>query len=78
MSPRSLKRYQWIKPLARWLFGQLDLLLMQTEHYARAVRILGVPPDRVAVTGNIKFDGVLTDRHNPRTNALRGPAGSEG
>ena len=72
MSPRSLKRYQWIKPLARWLFGQLDLLLMQTEHYARAVRILGVPPDRVAVTGNIKFDGVLTDRRNPRTNALRG------
>jgi 3-deoxy-D-manno-octulosonic-acid transferase len=71
MSPRSLKRYQWIKPLSRWLFGQLDLLLMQTEHYARAVRILGVPPDRVAVTGNLKFDGVLTDRRNPRTHSLR-------
>ncbi|HZV07876.1 MAG TPA: 3-deoxy-D-manno-octulosonic acid transferase [Gemmataceae bacterium] len=71
MSPRSLKRYQWVKPLSRWLFGQLDLLLMQTEHYARAVRILGVHPDRVAVTGNIKFDGVLTDRRNPRTDFLR-------
>ena len=71
MSPRSLKRYQWLKPLARWLFGQLDLLLMQTEHYARGVRILGVDPERVAVTGNIKFDGVLTDRHNPRTHYLR-------
>ncbi|MGH7174653.1 MAG: 3-deoxy-D-manno-octulosonic acid transferase [Gemmataceae bacterium] len=72
MSPRSLKRYQWIKPLSRWLFGQVDLLLMQTEHYARAVRILGVHPDRVAVTGNLKFDGVLTDRCNPRTHTLRG------
>ncbi|HTU91367.1 MAG TPA: 3-deoxy-D-manno-octulosonic acid transferase [Gemmataceae bacterium] len=71
MSPRSLKRYQWVKPLSRWLFGQLDLLLMQTEHYARAVRILGMHPDRVAVTGNIKFDGVLTDRRNPRTDFLR-------
>jgi 3-deoxy-D-manno-octulosonic-acid transferase len=71
MSPRSLKRYQWVKPLSRWLFGQLDLLLMQTEHYARAVRILGVHPDRIAVTGNIKFDGVLTDRRNPRTHFLR-------
>lgn len=71
MSPRSLKRYQWVKPLSRWLFGQLDLLLMQTEHYARAVRILGVHPDRVAVTGNIKFDGVLMDRRNPRTDFLR-------
>lgn len=71
MSPRSLKRYQWIKPLSRWLFGQLDLLLMQTEHYARAVRLLGVHPDRVAVTGNIKFDGVLMDRGNSRTHFLR-------
>jgi 3-deoxy-D-manno-octulosonic-acid transferase len=71
MSPRSLERYQWIKPLVRWLFGHLDLLLMQTEHYARAVRILGVDPARVAVTGNIKFDGVLMDRRNPRTRSLR-------
>jgi 3-deoxy-D-manno-octulosonic-acid transferase len=71
MSPRSLKRYQWIRPLSRWLFSHLDLLLMQTEHYARAVRILGVHPDRVAVTGNIKFDGVLTDRRNPSTDFLR-------
>lgn len=71
MSPRSLRRYLWIKPLSRWLFGQLDLLMMQTEHYARAVRILGVDPDRVVVTGNIKFDGVLTDRQNPRTHFLR-------
>jgi 3-deoxy-D-manno-octulosonic-acid transferase len=71
MSPRSLKRYQWVKPLSRWLFGYVDRLLMQTEHYARAVRLLGVPPERVAVTGNIKFDGVITDRHNPRTHYLR-------
>ncbi len=71
MSPRSLKRYERIKPVSRRLFSQIDLLLMQTEHYARAVRILGVPPDRIAVTGNIKFDGVLTDRHNPRTHYLR-------
>jgi 3-deoxy-D-manno-octulosonic-acid transferase len=71
MSPRSLRRYQLVKPLARWLFCQLDFLLMQTEHFARAVRILGVPPERVAVTGNIKFDGVLTDRCNSRTHFLR-------
>lgn len=71
MSPRSLKRYRRIKPLARWLFGQLDLLMMQTEHYARAVRILGVDPNRVAVTGNLKYDGVLSDRGNPQTAFLR-------
>lgn len=71
MSPRSLRRYQRLKPLSRWLFGHLDALLMQTEHYARGVRILGVPPDRVHVTGTVKFDGVLTDRRNSRTHFLR-------
>jgi 3-deoxy-D-manno-octulosonic-acid transferase len=71
MSPRSLRRYQRIKPLSRWLFGQIDMLLMQTEDYARAVRLLGVQPERIAVTGNIKFDGVLMDRRNPRTDHLR-------
>lgn len=70
MSPRSWKRYQWVKPLARWLFSHVDLLLMQTEPYAQAVRLLGVPSDRLAVTGNIKFDGVLSDRRNPRTKFL--------
>jgi 3-deoxy-D-manno-octulosonic-acid transferase len=71
MSPRSLKHHRWVKPLSRWLFGHVDLLLMQTEHYAHAVRLLGVHPDRVTVTGNIKFDGVITNRKNPRTHYLR-------
>ncbi len=71
MSPRSLKRYQRLGPLPRWLFRKVDLLLMQTEHYARGVRILGAHPERVHVTGSVKFDGVLTDRHNPRTHFLR-------
>jgi 3-deoxy-D-manno-octulosonic-acid transferase len=71
MSPRTLSRYRQLRPLARWLFGHLDLLLMQTEHFARAVRILGVPADRVHVTGTVKFDGVLTDRRHPRTHVLR-------
>jgi 3-deoxy-D-manno-octulosonic-acid transferase len=30
-----------------------------------------VDPERVAITGNIKFDGVLMDRRNPRTHYLR-------
>jgi 3-deoxy-D-manno-octulosonic-acid transferase len=71
MSPRTLKRYQRLRPLSRRLFGKVDLLVMQTEHYARAVRILGALPESVHVTGSVKFDGVLLDRHNPRTGFLR-------
>src|SRR5262249_15666817 len=33
-------------------------------------RILGVPAEKVQVTGNVKYDGVLTDRDNPRTREL--------
>jgi 3-deoxy-D-manno-octulosonic-acid transferase len=71
MSPRSFGRYWRLGPVARWLFCRLELLAMQTEEYARAVRDLGVPAGRVHVTGSVKFDGTTADRHNPRTEELR-------
>jgi 3-deoxy-D-manno-octulosonic-acid transferase len=67
MSPRSLKRYQWLAPLVRPLFQQVDLLAMQTERYADGVRQLGAAAERVAVTGNVKFDGVNSERTNPKS-----------
>jgi 3-deoxy-D-manno-octulosonic-acid transferase len=71
MSPRSLRRYRRLGPLSRWLMRRLDLLAMQSDAYAAAVRGLGAAPERVHVTGSVKFDGVTTDRHNPRTETLR-------
>jgi 3-deoxy-D-manno-octulosonic-acid transferase len=71
MSPRSFRRYRKLRPLARWLFGHLDLLAMQTQEYAACLRALGVPPYRVKVTGSVKFDGVTSDRHNAATAELR-------
>jgi 3-deoxy-D-manno-octulosonic-acid transferase len=71
MSPRTFARYRRLGPLARWLFGRLDLLALQTEEYAEAVRALGVPAGRVHVTGSVKFDGAIADQHNPRTEELR-------
>ncbi|MBL8795730.1 MAG: 3-deoxy-D-manno-octulosonic acid transferase [Planctomycetia bacterium] len=67
MSPRSLARYQKLSALVRPLFRKLDLLAMQTERFAQGVRQLGARPERVAVTGNVKFDGVRSDRQNPKT-----------
>jgi 3-deoxy-D-manno-octulosonic-acid transferase len=71
MSPRSARRYARLGPLARRLFGRLDLILAQTEEYAAAYRTLGASPAVVHVTGNVKYDGVETERHNGRTEALR-------
>jgi 3-deoxy-D-manno-octulosonic-acid transferase len=71
MSPRSLRRYRRLGALARWLFGHVDLLAMQNEDYAANVRKLADDPERVRVTGNVKYDGVETDRGNARTEELR-------
>src|SRR5262249_41782698 len=49
----------------------LDLIAAQTQDYAASYRALGAPAERVHVTGSIKFDGVESNRNNPRTEALR-------
>jgi 3-deoxy-D-manno-octulosonic-acid transferase len=69
MSPRSFRRYQKVPWLARRLFGRLDLCAAQNEEYAECFRRLGVAD--VKATGSVKFDGVATDRDNPRTQELR-------
>ncbi len=71
LSPRSLSRYRLLAPLARPLFAALDLAVTQSEEYAANVLSLGATPGRVHVSGNIKYDGALTSRDNPRTTALR-------
>jgi 3-deoxy-D-manno-octulosonic-acid transferase len=38
------------------MVGNLDLALMQSEPDAQRMRALGLPPERVRVTGNMKFD----------------------
>jgi 3-deoxy-D-manno-octulosonic-acid transferase len=71
MSPRSFLRYRRIPLLARWLFGKLALLAAQTEEYAACYRALRAVPERVIVTGSVKYDGVETRRDNPRTQEMR-------
>ncbi|MFO0842835.1 MAG: 3-deoxy-D-manno-octulosonic acid transferase [Gemmataceae bacterium] len=71
MSPRSLGRYSKLTPLVRGLFARLDVVGVQSEEYAAAMLALGATPGCVRVTGNIKYDGALTDPHNPRSQELR-------
>jgi 3-deoxy-D-manno-octulosonic-acid transferase len=71
MSPRSARRYAWLGPLKRLLFGRLTLCLAQSEEHAQGYRTLGAAGGAVHVTGNVKYDGAATDRHNRRTEELR-------
>jgi 3-deoxy-D-manno-octulosonic-acid transferase len=73
LSERSFRRYQLIRRFTRRIVSDLDLALMQTESDAARLRALGLAPERVAVSGNIKFDlnddageQVLTDELRER------------
>lgn len=71
MSPRGARRYRRLGWLSRRLFAGVDLLAAQTAAFADAYRGLGALPDRIRVTGSIKYDGVQTERRHPRVEELR-------
>jgi 3-deoxy-D-manno-octulosonic-acid transferase len=71
ISERSFTGYRRIRFLMRSLLSKFDRLAVQSETYGDRLIQLGAPPERVTVTGSIKFDGVRPDRNNPQTNELR-------
>ena len=71
LSSRSHRGYRKIRgPLGPTL-RRIDAVAAQNVEYAGRFVDLGVPVDRVRVTGSVKFDGLETDRGNARTLALR-------
>jgi len=58
ISPRSYPRYLRIRRFLRPMLAEVDVFLMQGEAHARRVTDMGAPPDRVKVTGNLKFDSL--------------------
>ncbi len=65
LSTRSFRRHQMIPLWRRFLRGVLRqpaFFLMQTEQDAERLRVLGAPPERVVVAGNLKFDVAIPTR----------------
>jgi len=56
ISERSYKRYRLVRPAARRMFAKVSLFCAQNEACAERAIALGMPRDRVLVTGNMKFD----------------------
>ncbi|HEV7376830.1 MAG TPA: 3-deoxy-D-manno-octulosonic acid transferase [Pyrinomonadaceae bacterium] len=56
LSERSFRRYQLVRRFIKRIVNNLDLALMQTESDARRMCGLGLAPERVFVSGNVKFD----------------------
>jgi len=56
ISDRSFPRYRRFRGFFSRVLSDVDLFLAQTEEDARRLRVIGAPEERVAVSGNLKFD----------------------
>lgn len=56
VSERSSKRYQKISFFTDRLFSLFDILCVQSQPYLKRFISMGIPPEKLFVTGNLKFD----------------------
>jgi len=56
ISPRSFARYRIARGFIRRTLARIALFAMQSEPDAERILALGAAPDRVRVTGNVKYD----------------------
>jgi len=72
LSERSARGYGRLGSLTRTMLGRLEFVACQYPEHARRFAALGVPEDRLAVHGSVKFDAALPADHGHRVAALRG------
>jgi 3-deoxy-D-manno-octulosonic-acid transferase len=56
ISRQSFRRYGLIARFMRRVLDELNIAIMQTEKDAERIKTLGVPKERLFVSGNLKFD----------------------
>jgi 3-deoxy-D-manno-octulosonic-acid transferase len=56
ISDKGLLRYKKILPLSRWIYQKVNLVLTQTDEYAGRFVEIGCPPQKIIVTGSLKYD----------------------
>lgn len=71
VSTTSLKRYSKFQNFSKALFSKIDLFCVQSNRYRERFESLGVPNEKIIVTGNIKFDGDFTPLPQDKINAWR-------
>ncbi|MCP5504585.1 MAG: 3-deoxy-D-manno-octulosonic acid transferase [Chlamydiales bacterium] len=56
LSEKSLKRYLAVRFFSRQIFGSIDHFCLQGESYLERFLKLGIRPENLIITGNLKFD----------------------
>lgn len=77
LSNRSFAGYRRVAAFSKSLFSMLTKICCQTREDAARFRRLGVPDDRIEMTGNIKFDQSEDPPKPEETAALRAALNSE-
>ena len=72
ISSRSYPRYRLARPFFRRVLAHVDRFCMQSEESARRIVEIGAEPERVVVTGSLKFDSLDLPGMTPATPADRG------
>ena len=72
ISSRSYPRYRLARPFFRRVLAQVDRFCMQSDESARRIIDMGAEPERVVVTGSLKFDSLDLPGTAPATAADRG------
>ncbi len=62
LSPAAYRRYLWIRPFVRMTLAPVRAFLVQSAQDARRYAALGAAKDRIAVTGNLKWDLNLDEK----------------
>jgi 3-deoxy-D-manno-octulosonic-acid transferase len=70
VSDRSFPRYLSIRPFMKRVLSSVGCFCAQSETDAERLRQLGAPPERIVVTGNLKFD-VPPPAASPWANQLK-------
>lgn len=71
LSETSFRRYSFIRRFIKRVVNDLELALMQAADDATRISALGLAPERVTVTGNIKFDASVDATEQSLTAELR-------
>jgi len=71
ISRQSYRRYTLIRFFLARVLSSLSLAVMQSETDAQRLRSLGMPEERLATAGNLKFDAESATELTPKTEEFR-------
>ncbi len=60
ITEKSMSRYSIVKGLLKPIFNQLDCFMVQDRTYRQRFEALGVEPNKIIITGSLKWDGAIS------------------